>query len=206
MSDQERREQIVAVAEKLFIENGYAGTSTESIAACCKISKQTLYRIFPGKLEIFAGVVRTHRLRMIDLDESYDDLPLGEALAKIFMIDLDEDAYKVRAAFLRTANIESLQHPQLREIMKRQGGEKSRSELTAWLERQTKKRDLCINDVYNTAHMLMDTFTGSVIFDAIGGFGWDTMEERVAHFRQCIDIVLNGMLARHQGDAIEPAV
>jgi AcrR family transcriptional regulator len=199
MSDEQRRARIIETAEKLFVQRGYGGTSTGDIATQCKVSKQTLYRLFPGKLEMFAAVVESHRLRMIDLGDGHDDLPLDEALARIFMIDLDQRAYTIRAAFLRTANVESLQHPKLRQILKRHGGGKTRAELKAWLDRQCQNRRLAIHDTHQAAHMLMDMFTGAVIFDALGGFGWTGPEERIAHFRQCIAIFLDGAATRAAG-------
>ncbi|QGY39293.1 TetR family transcriptional regulator [Pseudodesulfovibrio cashew] len=194
MPDDQRRALIVAEAEKLFVERGFNGTSTEQIAAHCQISKQTLYRLFPCKIELFAAVVESHRLSMIDLGDGYDDLPLDQALARIFMIGLDQPSYELRAAFLRAAHVESVQHPELREILRSRGGERTRTELAAWLDRQCAKGRLVIDDPDNTAHMLMDMFTGAVIFEAIGGFGWATREERMAHFRVCIDTFLNGTL------------
>jgi len=194
MADDERRALIAAEAEKLFVSQGFKGTSTDQIAAACRISKQTLYRLYPGKQELFAAVVESHRVRMIDLGNGYDDLPVDQALARIFMIDLDQRSYELRAGFLRAANIDSVQFPQLREILRIHGGEKNRAELKAWLDRQCQKGRLAIEDTGRAAHMLMDMFTGAVVFDALGGFGWQEREDRVAHFRQCIDIFLHGAL------------
>ncbi|WP_027178442.1 TetR/AcrR family transcriptional regulator [Maridesulfovibrio bastinii] len=200
MSDEKRRADIVAKAEELFIHNGYGKTSTDEIAAQCKISKQTLYRLFPGKIDLFAAVVESHRMRMIDLSSDCDELPIEEALAKIFMIELDQQAYEIRASFIRTANTESLQHPNLREILKTHGGIKNRIQLTEWLDRQCEQGKLSIENTASAAQMLMDMLTGAVIFDAIGGFSWDKTENRIAHFRQCISLFLSGALPGRDQD------
>jgi AcrR family transcriptional regulator len=194
MSDAERRRQITQAAETLFVRKGYAGTSTREIAAQCKISKQTLYRLFPGKLDLFVAVVEAHRLKMIDLGDGYDDLPLDQALARMFMIDMDQKNYEIRAGFLRTANVESLQHPQLREILRHHGGQKALDGLADWLDRQCRRGRLVVGNTSLAARMLLDTFTGAVFLDALGGFSWTDREERIAHFRQCIEIFLNGAL------------
>ncbi|MGE4424637.1 MAG: TetR/AcrR family transcriptional regulator [Pseudodesulfovibrio sp.] len=194
MSDAKRREKIVQTAEKLFVRKGYAGTCTHEIAAQCRISKQTLYRLYPGKLDVFVAVVEAHRMKMIDLGDGYDDLPLNQALARMFMIDMDQQNYEIRAGFLRTANAESLQHPQLREILRHHGGQKALEGLKDWLDRQCRKGRLVISNTTLAARMLLDTFTGAVFLDALGGFSWTDREERIAHFRQCIEIFLNGTL------------
>jgi len=192
MTDDARRALIAAEAEKLFVARGFKGTSTDQIAAACRISKQTLYRLYPGKQELFAAAVESHRVRMMDFGDGYDDLPVDQALARIFMIDMDERSYELRAGFLRAANIDSVQYPQLREILRIHGGEKNRAELKAWLDRQCQRGRLVLADTDRAAHMLMDMFTGSIIFEALGGFGWADRQDRVGHFRQCIDIFLHG--------------
>ena len=196
MSDACRRAAIVAEAERLFLEKGYGATCTVEIAARCRMSKQTLYRLFPGKTELFAAVVEANRLRLITLSDAFDDLPFEEALARIFMIDIDPEAYEARAAYLRLLQTEAVYFPELRGVMKTHGGEKSRADLRAWLDRQCEKRGLLIEDTRSAAHMLMDMFIGSVFFDAVGGFGWDDETERLAHFRHCITIFMRGVLPR----------
>jgi len=194
MPDAKRREQIVSTAEKLFVRKGDSGTCTHEIATKCKISKQTLYRLFPGKLDLFVAVVEAHRLKMIDFGDGYDDLPLDQALARMFMIDMDQESYEIRAGFLRTANMESLQHPQLREILRYHGGQKAVEGLVNWLDRQCRKGRLVLANTSLAARMLLDSFIGSVFLDALGGFTWIDREERIAHFKQCIEIFLYGAL------------
>lgn len=47
------QDYILAQAEKVFMKNGYHGTSMEMIAESAQISKPTLYRYFSGKYELF---------------------------------------------------------------------------------------------------------------------------------------------------------
>ncbi|GLV26213.1 TetR/AcrR family transcriptional regulator [Sphingobium sp. Cam5-1] len=53
----DRRDAIVAVARRSFLENGYAATTMSSIAAELGGSKGTLWSYFPGKEELFAAVL-----------------------------------------------------------------------------------------------------------------------------------------------------
>jgi AcrR family transcriptional regulator len=48
---------ILETATRLFIEQGYAATSMEQIAAAAAAGKQTLYRRYPSKQELFIAVV-----------------------------------------------------------------------------------------------------------------------------------------------------
>jgi AcrR family transcriptional regulator len=53
-----KRDQIRAGAQRLFLERGFAGTSTDAIAAEAGVSKQTLYVYYPSKEELLADVLR----------------------------------------------------------------------------------------------------------------------------------------------------
>jgi TetR/AcrR family transcriptional regulator, mexJK operon transcriptional repressor len=44
-------------AAKLFLEQGYSGTTMDEIAAAARISKQTIYTHFPSKEQLFADLV-----------------------------------------------------------------------------------------------------------------------------------------------------
>jgi AcrR family transcriptional regulator len=53
----EKREQITAAARKLFLAQGFAGTSMDAVTAEAGVSKQTLYAYFPGKIDLLAAVL-----------------------------------------------------------------------------------------------------------------------------------------------------
>ncbi len=53
-----KKEQIRAGAQKLFLDRGFAATSTDAIAAEAGVSKQTLYVYYPSKEELLTDVLR----------------------------------------------------------------------------------------------------------------------------------------------------
>lgn len=55
-----KREQILAAAQRCFLEQGYAATSTDAVTAAAGVSKQTLYAYYPSKEALLAAVL--HRL------------------------------------------------------------------------------------------------------------------------------------------------
>jgi AcrR family transcriptional regulator len=59
---QERVNQILAVAEQMFITEGYNATTTNAIAAHAKVSIGSLYQFFPDK----AAIVRALALRYME--------------------------------------------------------------------------------------------------------------------------------------------
>ena len=54
----DRRDAIIAVARRSFLESGYAATTMSSIAAELGGSKGTLWSYFPSKEELFTAVLR----------------------------------------------------------------------------------------------------------------------------------------------------
>src|ERR1043165_9827735 len=49
---------LLAVARHAFLTSGFPGATMDAVAAAARISKQTLYRHYPSKDELFAAVVR----------------------------------------------------------------------------------------------------------------------------------------------------
>jgi TetR/AcrR family transcriptional regulator, mexJK operon transcriptional repressor len=56
--EQAKRKQILAAARRLFLEHGFKETTTDALAREGGISKQTLYRYYPTKESLLAGVLR----------------------------------------------------------------------------------------------------------------------------------------------------
>jgi AcrR family transcriptional regulator len=73
-------DHVVAVADALFIENGYGATSMATVASRARVGKQTLYRRFPDKAALFREVIRRRIDAMIvtPADGATGRDPLGE--------------------------------------------------------------------------------------------------------------------------------
>ena len=54
---EERREAILAIAKRVFLDQGYSGASMSAISAELGGSKGTLWSYFPSKEELFAAVL-----------------------------------------------------------------------------------------------------------------------------------------------------
>lgn len=53
----QRREEILAVASRLFSEKGYAATGTSDIARAVGVAEPTIYRYFGGKQDLYLQVL-----------------------------------------------------------------------------------------------------------------------------------------------------
>lgn len=195
-SDAVRRGAIVAAACQLFLGAGYGGTTMDDVAAACRVSKRTLYRLFPGKADLFAAVVEAHRQSMLALPGDYEHLPLDAALEAIFRIDITPEADRTRLALLRLVAVEALHFPELAEMVHAHGGEKAAEALAAFLARQQAAGRIVIDDPRAMARILMDMVFGAILPKAHGHFDWPGAAARRAHVRRCIAVFLNGVAPR----------
>ena len=196
MSDAAQRDRIVADAWKLLLEKGYGRTTTDDIASRCRISKQTLYRHFPGKHALFAAIVDSHRQSMLALPADYGDLPIHQALEKIFRIDIDARDDQERVALLRLVIAESQHFPELENLLRRRGADRSRSELADWLAEQARRGLIAVDDADSAARILMDMIFGAMIMKASRRFTWPSAKKRQSHIRRCVSIFLSGVVPR----------
>ena len=59
-----KREQIATAARKLFLKQGYAGTSMDAVSAEASVSKQTLYAYFPAKVDLLKAILEGELARL----------------------------------------------------------------------------------------------------------------------------------------------
>lgn len=190
LPDPLRRQAIIDTARRTFIELGLMGTTTEIVASRCRISKQTLYRLFPSKTDLFIAVVAAHRQMMLDLPRPADeDAPLAEVIGKIFMLEIDAETEREREAFIRMVMQQSHQMPELMEVLFREGPDTSRRQLAEWLSGEMAKGRLVLEDPVTGARMLMDLLMGGI---GRGPKGWKDLADRRRHMEQAIALFVRG--------------
>ena len=54
-----RRRQLLAAAQDVFVEHGYHAAAMDDIAVRAGVSKPVLYQHFPGKLDLYLGLLDT---------------------------------------------------------------------------------------------------------------------------------------------------
>lgn len=193
--DTTRRETIARRAAEMFASQGYAGTTTEEVAAACGISKQTLYRLFPSKTALFASVVDHHRQEMLDFS-GLDGLDDTAALERIFRVDIDPEADFARTRLVRVVVAEVADHPELGELMMRHGGGKARAELGAWLAARGLVGPEGDVDPELQADILLNMAFGALVAKEMGELDFPGGERRRAYMRQCIRVFLSGAQPR----------
>ncbi len=118
---QQTRERILAAAQKLFLQQGYLATSTDALLAEAGIaSKETLYRYYASKEELFTAVLGRLTVEQQGFAERIAVLPiphdLGElcqALTELARAVLERMSQPEYLALLRITMTETPRFPQL---------------------------------------------------------------------------------------------
>ncbi|WP_441401910.1 TetR/AcrR family transcriptional regulator [Arthrobacter sp. 2YAF22_2] len=63
----ERRAQLLAAAQEVFVANGYHGAAMDEIAETAHVSKPVLYQHFPSKRELYLALLDGHLSALTDL-------------------------------------------------------------------------------------------------------------------------------------------
>lgn len=193
-SDAARRALLVGTGRALFLRHGYGRTTMDMVAARARVSKQTLYRLFPGKVALFEAIVADHRHSMLALPGDYDHLSLDEALAAIFHADIDEVENRERMALITMAIAETTAHPEVGRAIRDHGADRSRADLAAWLVHESDRGRLgAIDDPLAHAHILMDMVFGLPAFHPEPCLATADTTVLRTHIRRCIGIFLRGM-------------
>ncbi len=85
---EERKKEIMDAAERLFMEKGFDGTSTNDILAAVGIARGTLYHHFPSKEHIMDGIIERLGDKILENARKAaveKDLPVFERLVKTIM-------------------------------------------------------------------------------------------------------------------------
>lgn len=194
--DTEQKDRIIRVAWTLFLERGYGRTTMSEVATTAGMSLSTIYRLFPGKTDLFSALVSLHRHSMLALPGDYDDCSVIDALMKIFQIEIDPEADRERHALMTMFIGESRQFPELEPILLEQGPLQTHALLAEWLEHQRKLGRITFPDSGTAAKMLMDIIFGAAASKNHMPPEWPGSTNRAAYVRDCLTIVMEGLRPR----------
>ncbi|MGA8205881.1 MAG: TetR/AcrR family transcriptional regulator [Woeseiaceae bacterium] len=115
-----KEREVLAVASEYFITHGYKGTSINAMARDSGISKESIYRYFSSKKELFQAVIakelHDYRKRLDFLNFEFDSISLEEALQQAAESVLQAVSGDRVLAFRRVIFHEAVQTPEIGEI------------------------------------------------------------------------------------------
>jgi TetR/AcrR family transcriptional regulator, mexJK operon transcriptional repressor len=139
-----RREEIAAIAERIFLERGFTETTMQLVAARAGASKETLYRRFGNKEELFAEIVRRRSARITGGQDGELDMngTPREVLGRLGLNLLDFLTLADSLSFTRIMVAEAVRAPELGRIFYAQGPARVLRELARYLRRAARRGEL----------------------------------------------------------------
>ena len=142
-----KRDQILSGARRVFLRDGFAAASTDTIAAEAKVSKRTLYVYYPSKEELFADVMRKLTIENPQTRalESIEEMSPGDE--EELRRDLLELARKIVAtmmqpdylALLRTTIADTHRFPQLGGLFRASVPERAMRSFAVFIEKSRER-------------------------------------------------------------------
>jgi AcrR family transcriptional regulator len=158
---EKRRDEIAAVAERVFLERGFAETTMQTIATRAGASKETLYRHFGSKECLFSEIMRSRAMRFTGSSagdfhiESHPEKALFDFGLTFLKFLFKDDAL----ALYRLVVAETPRAPELGRIFYEQGPKRVLHRLARYLEAETARGRLACGNPDLAAKL----FLGAVI-------------------------------------------
>lgn len=164
-----RRLEIAAVAEQVFFENGFTDATMQSIAVRAGASKETLYRHFGSKEELFAEIVDTRARSFLDsLDENFSGPgSVAQILSGVGKRAIEMLFDPLAIKLCRTVIAESPRNPALGRIFLEEGPYRVRRGLTDFLTCATARGDLDCPDPALAAVLFIGLVMASLHLDRL---------------------------------------
>ena len=191
----DRRTEILDAAERCFARAGFHRASMQDICSEAGMSPGNLYRYFPSKEALIAGICERNRADAVDSFNHVEDAPdffdALAGLARYHLVDRTDDEVSICAEIMA----ESRRHPDIRELyqtIENDIRDRMAGMLKGAAERGEIRADL---DTQAVAGLLM----------AIGdGMSWRRSVDPKFSAEQALPLILNmvhGLLALPKSDA-----
>jgi AcrR family transcriptional regulator len=193
--DDETRQIIYAAARHEFAANGYAATSTETVARRAGISTKTLYRLIPNKAALFEAMVASRLDNLVaDVNlQAADDVDFETALDAALLacanLSLDQEVVALQRTVLQEAN----QFSDLAATFYRNGIARLIAALADWLRGQVKRGRIKLDNPEETAGILIGMVASAPQRAAIyGGVPLPSPPEIERRVKTCASLFLRG--------------
>jgi AcrR family transcriptional regulator len=166
---EKRRREIAAVAEMVFFESGFSDTTMHMIAARAGASKETLYRHFGSKEELFAEIVENRAKGFLDgLDEKFDRPgSVAQVLRDLGGRLLDAMVGPQALSLCRLVIAEGPRNPELGRIFFTEGPDRVRGRLTEFLRVADARGELACDDPRLAASLFLGAIMASIHLESL---------------------------------------
>ena len=192
-----RRREIAVVAQQVFFESGFADTTMQAIAARAGASKETLYRHFGSKEDLFAEIVASRAQTILeDLDERVDRPgAVGDVLKSFGFKILDTMMSTDVISLCRIVIAESPRNPELGALFLSAGPDRVRKRVAEFLKAATERGELTCRDPVCAARIFLGGVMTNLHLSKLVMPGHSTMT--TAEMRDYVDEVVAGFMSHY---------
>jgi TetR/AcrR family transcriptional regulator, mexJK operon transcriptional repressor len=159
MSHTERREQLIAAAEEMFLRRGYHATTMDDIAQRAGMSKKTVYQIFSAKSELFDALL-AEWLAPVTIPVEPDGRSARDVLTDILRRLVDFALAERQVCMIRLLIAEAPDSEDIAAALLRQGVGSGRGALEQWLTAEALRGTFKIDDPGAATNLLFFTAAG----------------------------------------------
>lgn len=185
---EQRCQRFIEVAEELFLERGFAGTTVNEVVRIAGGSLATLYAEFGNKDELFEAVMKKRAGRLLDgLREELGKGSLREELVALASRTLKHVLSNESLSVYRLAVHEGPKSPAVRNVVMQNGWDAYLSRLAKQFE-SLSGSGLNVDDSRIAAELFLSMVLGQLRTLAAWGHGESISPERqAAHVQRTVD-------------------
>ncbi len=118
LAEPERRALLLDAAARVFLEKGYASATMHAIAVEARMSKKTLYQVFPSKLALFDALLGD-RIFALPAPPDLDGCSVEEGLSRLLLAIADVLLLPDRMGLIRLIISDGVVSPELTTAFER---------------------------------------------------------------------------------------
>jgi len=205
-----RPQELLAAALDLFVEKGFAATKTEDVATRAGVAKGTLYLYYPSKEELLKAVVRENLSGLIAEGATIASGFTGSTQELLLVI---MQTWWERVGNTKTSGIfkviitEMGNFPDFADFYMAEVMEPGHQLFMRILQRGIDKGELRQTNLFETVHVLIFPMLMLCLHkhSSSACAAMATMMDPLSFIKTHVDVVLHGLLVRHENAAAEPA-
>lgn len=187
-----RREEIAAIAERVFLERGFTETTMQLVAVRAGASKETLYRHFGNKEDLFEEIVRRRSARITGGQDGELNV-VGTPREVLGRLGLNLLRFITRAdslSFCRIMVAEAVRAPELGRIFYTQGPGRVHGELARYLGRAAGRGELRCPEPERAAKLFLGTIVANYQILGLVAPGFEPFKgkEMHAHVEEAVEL------------------
>lgn len=184
--------KVLSEARRLFLDWGYRRWTMEELAIRSKMSKKTIYTVFPSKRAILGSILDDERQSIFGLPFEDDTVCMTDALRHIFSIDSDDEVRFERMAMIRLCRQETPVSEEAELTLIQDIYDASARQFGDWVTRQVALGRMRVIDPGVATTIMFEMFFGGLFTQDKKIKHWDSKDERRQYMEECVRVFVEG--------------